>query len=82
MAEVRFIRWMLLSLMVLFSVVIACRNDTDHSPNVVLIYADDFGYADLGSFGSADVKTPHLDRLASEGVRLTKFYVSSPVCCP
>jgi len=81
MAEVRFLSWILL-LMVLSSVGIACRTDADQLPNVVLIYADDLGYADLGSFGSADVKTPHLDRLASQGVRLTKFYVSSPVCCP
>lgn len=51
-------------------------------PNIVLIYADDLGYADLGCFGSAETKTPHLDRMAGEGIRLTQFYVSSPVCCP
>ncbi len=51
-------------------------------PNIVLIVADDLGYADLGCFGSASIRTPHLDRMASEGVRLTGFYVSAPVCTP
>lgn len=51
-------------------------------PNVVLIVADDLGYADLGCFGNAFIRTPHLDRLASEGVRLTNFYVTAPVCTP
>lgn len=51
-------------------------------PNVVLIVSDDQGYRDLGCFGSQEVLTPHLDRLASEGVRLTNFYVSWPACTP
>jgi arylsulfatase A-like enzyme len=44
--------------------------------------ADDLGYGDLGSFGSTTIKTPHLDRLAQEGMRLTDFYVPSAVCTP
>jgi arylsulfatase A-like enzyme len=51
-------------------------------PNIVLIVSDDHGYADLGCFGSRDIKTPNLDRLASEGVRLTSFYVTWPACTP
>lgn len=51
-------------------------------PNIVLIVADDQGYRDLGSFGSPDIKTPHLDRLAREGTRLTSFYVTWPACTP
>ncbi len=50
-------------------------------PNVLLIVADDLGYADLGCFGCKDIRTPNLDRLAGEGVRLTDFY-ASPVCSP
>lgn len=50
------------------------------SPNVVLIYCDDLGYADVGCFGSKSNPTPNLDRMAAEGVRFTDFYVSSPVC--
>ena len=49
-------------------------------PNVVLILADDLGYADLGCFGSTTIKTPHLDKLAAEGVKGTSFYVSQAVC--
>ena len=49
-------------------------------PNIVLIFADDLGYGDLGCFGAKGFTTPHLDRLAREGTRFTSFYVSSPVC--
>ncbi len=49
-------------------------------PNVVLIYCDDLGYADLGCFGSKVCRTPNLDRMAAEGARFTDFYVSSAVC--
>ena len=45
-------------------------------PNIVLIVSDDQGYHDLGCYGATDVKTPTLDRLAEEGVRLTNFYVT------
>ena len=51
-------------------------------PNVVLIIADDLGYGDLSSYGAPDIKTPHLDRLAREGVRMTSFYANAPVCSP
>jgi arylsulfatase A-like enzyme len=51
-------------------------------PNVIYIYADDLGYGELGCYGQKKIKTPHLDRLASEGVRFTQHYTSSPVCAP
>jgi arylsulfatase A-like enzyme len=50
-------------------------------PNVVLIIADDLGYGDLSSYGAPDIKTPNLDRLAREGVRLTDYY-NAPTCTP
>ena len=50
-------------------------------PNFVFILTDDQGYADLGCFGSTTLKTPHVDRMAAEGVRLTDFY-AAPVCSP
>ncbi|WP_234824229.1 sulfatase-like hydrolase/transferase [Bremerella cremea] len=50
--------------------------------NVVLIVSDDQGYHDLGCFGAKDVHTPHLDRLASEGTRLTSFDVAWNACTP
>lgn len=51
-------------------------------PNIILIVADDLGYADVGFNGSTQIRTPHLDRLAAAGVRFTEGYVSSPVCSP
>jgi len=51
-------------------------------PNVVLIFADDQGTVDLGCYGSKDLHTPNLDKLAGEGVRFTQFYVAAPVCSP
>ena len=47
-----------------------------------MIVSDDQGYHDLGSYGSTEVKTPHLDRLAASGIRLTSFYVTWPACTP
>jgi arylsulfatase A len=52
------------------------------SPNIVLINCDDLGYGDLGCYGSEWNDTPHLDRMAEEGMRFTDFYMASPVCSP
>lgn len=51
-------------------------------PNFVVILCDDLGYGDLGCFGNRTIKTPNLDRLAGEGMRLTDCYASAPVCSP
>jgi arylsulfatase A-like enzyme len=51
-------------------------------PNVVLIITDDLGWGDLSSYGATDIRTPSLDRLASEGVRLTDFYANGVTCSP
>ena len=51
-------------------------------PNVILILADDLGYGDAGCFGNPDIRTPHIDRLANAGVRLTQHYSASPLCAP
>jgi len=50
------------------------------TPNVVLVFADDLGYGDLGCYGGTRAPTPHIDRLAREGVRCTDFHVAQPVC--
>jgi arylsulfatase A-like enzyme len=55
---------------------------TSSRPNVILIMTDDMGYADLGSYGGKDIKTPNLDRLASDGVRLTDAYANGVLCSP
>src|SRR5260370_18007225 len=51
------------------------------TPNIVFILCDDLGYGDLGCYGS-QIRTPNLDRLASEGVRFTNFCSADPVCSP
>ena len=50
-------------------------------PNIVFIFVDDLGYADIGAFGSTKNRTPQLDRMAGEGMKLTSFY-AAPVCSP
>jgi arylsulfatase A-like enzyme len=51
-------------------------------PNIIFIFIDDMGYGDLSCTGNKDVQTTNIDRLASEGVRFTQFYVNSPICSP
>lgn len=51
-------------------------------PNFILIFADDLGYGDLGVYGSSKIRTPHLDRMATEGLRFTDFYATAPFCSP
>jgi arylsulfatase A-like enzyme len=57
----------------------ACAADVVTPPNVVVIFIDDLGYADIGPFGATKQRTPHLDRMAAEGMKLTSFY-AAPVC--
>jgi len=52
------------------------------APNILLIYVDDLGYGDLGAYGHPVIKTPHLDALASSGLRLTNYYAPSALCSP
>ena len=49
-------------------------------PNIIIVFVDDLGYADIGPFGAQGYTTPHLDRMAKEGVRMTDFYVAQAVC--
>lgn len=49
-------------------------------PNVVLVFADDLGYGDISAYGARRIRTPHIDRIAREGVRFTDFYVAQAVC--
>ena len=67
------------SVVTLSASLMAADSDT---PNIVVIFCDDLGYGDLSCFGHPTIKTPNLDRMAAEGVRLTQFYSASPVCTP
>ncbi len=59
----------------------ACR-PLSELPNVVIIFTDDQGYADVGCYGAEGFQTPNLDRMAAEGIRFTDFYVAAPACTP
>lgn len=52
------------------------------TPNIVVVLADDFGWADPSCYGNTTVRTPNMDRLAAEGVRFTQGYVAAPICSP
>jgi arylsulfatase A-like enzyme len=58
------------------------REQADKRPNIVLILADDLGYGDLSTYGNEVNRTPHLDRLAAEGLRFTDFHANGPMCTP
>lgn len=60
----------------------AAQDEPAHPPNVIVLYADDLGYGDLGCYGHPTIRTPHLDRMAAEGMRFTSFYSAAEVCTP
>ena len=63
---------------------VSCTENGSHDrqPNIIYILADDLGYGDLGCFGQEKFQTPHIDRLAAEGMMLTQHYSGSTVCAP
>ena len=61
---------------------IPCQAANVRKPNIVLIIADDLGYRELGCFGQAKIRTPNLDSLAKQGMRLTQHYSGNAVCAP
>ena len=72
-----------LSAVVLFSLLAGCQTAQppekvpgQRLPNVVIIFTDDQGYQDVGCFGSPNIQTPNLDRMAAEGMKLTSFYAA------
>src|SRR5829696_2892714 len=73
-----------LMLLACVMVIGACHvaSAADAPPNIVIILADDLGYGDLGCYGHPTMRTPHLDRMAAEGMRFTDFYAASSVCTP
>src|SRR5438105_9878001 len=58
------------------------QNRGARKPNIILLIADDLGYADLGCYGNTTIHMPHIDRIAAEGMRFTDFTVSWPACTP
>ncbi|MDP5052403.1 MAG: sulfatase-like hydrolase/transferase, partial [Congregibacter sp.] len=60
----------------------AATDTISRRPNVLIVYVDDLGYGDTGAYGHSIAQTPHIDRLASEGLRFTQFYAPSALCSP
>ncbi len=60
----------------------SCHNISPDKPNIIIIFTDDQGYADLGCYGAEGFATPNLDQMANEGMRFTNFYVAASVCSP
>lgn len=60
----------------------ALQTSTEQTPNFIIVFCDDMGYADIGPFGAEGYETPHLDRMASEGMKFTDFYVGRSFCTP
>lgn len=76
----QFLAIILIHLAIAVPSVTRAADATPSRPNIVLIFADDLGYSDVGCFGAKDIRTPNIDRLAVDGTRFTNFYVSQPVC--
>ena len=80
MKPVRLLRYQILALVLPF---FACQGPTEAlRPNLIVIFCDDLGYGDLGSFGHPTIRTPNLDRMAREGQKWTHFYSAASVCTP
>lgn len=62
--------------------VVQNKSDQSKPPNIIIIFADDLGYGDLSCYGHPTIRTPHIDKMASEGMMFTQFYVGANVCTP
>ena len=67
---------------ILSSFIASAQNKANRPPNIILIVADDLGYADLGCYGQQKTETPNIDQLAKHGLRFTQFYAGTTVCAP
>lgn len=75
-----------ITMVFLVFIITSCNSDkkgnVPEKPNIIFIMADDLGYADLGCFGQKLIKTPNLDKMASEGIKFTQHYAANTVCAP
>jgi arylsulfatase A len=77
-----FLRYAAIAALLHFASCIAAVAETPKQPNIVLIFADDLGINDLACYGRKDHRTPHLDRLASQGMKFTSAYTAQSICSP
>lgn len=75
-------RWLAMTTAFVLLPAAACLSAAERPPSFVIILADDLGYGDLGCYGHPSIRTPHLDRMAAEGMRFTSFYSAAEVCTP
>ena len=73
-------RLIIFSCIIFVAFIPGCKKEAERLPNVVIIFTDDQGYADVGCYGAEGFTTPNLDRMAEDGMRFTSFYVSQAVC--
>ncbi|MCZ2483157.1 sulfatase [Aquirufa nivalisilvae] len=76
------LKFVIYTFLVLLSFQAISKPIKNRKPNFIIIYTDDLGYGDIGTFGNPVIQTPNLDRMASEGQKWTNFYVASNVCTP
>lgn len=67
---------------ILVNLLVAQKTVKTRKPNIIVILADDMGYGDAGCYGQQKIATPHIDEMASQGMRFTQFYSESAVCAP
>jgi len=79
------LKWTL-GIMLLFLFMLSCDRYTAvpnlNPPNIIIVFTDDLGYGDLSCYGHPNIKTTHIDQMATEGIRFTSFYAAAPVCSP
>ena len=74
--------WIVVSFVLAMKPATVLAADKATRPNIIFIMADELGYGELGCFGQKRIRTPNIDRLAAEGMKLTDFYAGSTVCAP
>jgi arylsulfatase A-like enzyme len=77
--------WLLTALLAMFACLISSpslKAAEPTGPNIIMVFIDDMGWGDFSCFGNRDAQTPNVDRLASEGLRFSQFYVNAPICSP
>ncbi len=60
----------------------SCKKTEDRQPNIIIIYADDLGFGDVGAYGATAIKTPNIDKLAQQGIKFTNAYATAATCTP
>ncbi len=81
-----YVRFLVFAFFIVYSLEVSALHfsevDKRTPPNIIFIFIDDMGYADLSSYGNPHISTPNIDRLAKQGTKFTNFYVAAPICSP